>query len=375
MKRVLVFGMTENPGGVESFLMNYYRHIDRSRLQFDFLCNTFHPVAYEEELESLGGRVYHIPARSEQRSDYYRALDIFFAENAGKYTAIWVNVCSLANIDYLKWAKKYGIRRRIIHSHNSRNMDSFLRGCLHRWNRGQVGKYATDFWACSEAAADWFYSGKLRQRLLLVPNAIDVEAYACDLEKRRRIRESLGWEDKQILGNIGRLHFQKNQTFLLEVFAKLVKKQPDARLVLVGEGEDEQKLRQLAREHGIEQLIFWAGLQKDIGAWLSSLDLFVFPSLFEGASVVALEAQANGVPCLVSGGVLPDEVCMNENFYPLSLEAGADAWAERALEILESGEAGTAPRLPKETVQADFQSCGYDIRTEAGKLEELFLAM
>lgn len=155
MFRILVFGMTENPGGVESFLMNYFRHIDKSKIQFDFLCNSHEFIAYEEEIRSSGSRIFHITARSKHWKKYSKELKKVFAGHASEWDAIWVNVCSLANIDYLKMAKKYGITKRIIHSHNSQNMDSWLRGILHKWNRLCLAGYATDFWACSENAARW----------------------------------------------------------------------------------------------------------------------------------------------------------------------------------------------------------------------------
>lgn len=365
MDRILVFGITENPGGVESFLMNYYRNIDRTKVQFDFLCNTHKPVAYEEELLKLGGHVYHITARSEDYRKYQKELEEFFQNTKGRFRAIWVNVSSLANIDYLKYAKKYGIQRRIIHSHNSRNMDSFLRGVVHRINRGQVRKYATDFWACSEEAADWFYRGKIRSNAVLVHNAIEVEKYAFSMEKRTAIRQRLQWQNNYVIGNIGRLHFQKNQEFILDIFAILVQKAPAFRLVLVGGGEDEAKLRKKAGEYGISDAVFWAGVQEDIGGWLSAFDLFLFPSLFEGLSVVALEAQANGILSLASEGVIPEEVRVNNNFYFMSLSHTAEEWAEQIIEMRK----GPQERIPFEEVKQNFQRCGYDITMEAGRME------
>ena len=131
MIRILVFGMTENPGGVESFLMNYYRHIDKNKIQFDFLCNSYNKVAYEDELISLGGRVYHITSRSKNYIKFTKELKELFDTHSSEWDGIWVNVCSLANIDYLKYAKKYGIKKRIMHSHNSHHMDGRLSGLLH----------------------------------------------------------------------------------------------------------------------------------------------------------------------------------------------------------------------------------------------------
>ena len=146
MYNVLVFGMTENPGGVESFLMNYYRRIDLERFHFDFLCNSYDPVAFEDEIHRMGGRTIHFTSRRRNPLRFKRELESFFVKHAGEYQAIWVNVNSLANIDYLKLAVKYGIPKRIIHSHNAQNMDTKLRGMLHEANRSKLGKYATDFW-------------------------------------------------------------------------------------------------------------------------------------------------------------------------------------------------------------------------------------
>ena len=233
MNRILVFGMTENPGGVESVIMNYYRNIDRTKIQFDFLCNSYEKIAYEDEILKLGGKTIHFPARSKDYFGYKRKLESFFKEHAKEYAAIWVNVCSLANIDYLKIAKKYGIKKRVIHSHNSQNMDGKLRGYLHQYNKKHIDTYATDFWACSEDAAKWFYDEPILKKCVLIHNAIDVDKMKFDPAARQKIRSQFGWEDCYILGNIGRLHFQKNQSFILDVFAELLQSKQEARLVLV----------------------------------------------------------------------------------------------------------------------------------------------
>lgn len=369
MVRILVFGMTENPGGVESFLMNYYRNIDREKLQFDFLCNTHRPVAYEEELLQLGGQVFHVAARSEDYRKYHAEMERFFEETKGRYRAIWVNVSSLANIDYLKYAKKYGIARRIIHSHNSRNMDSALRGMAHRANRLVIGRYATDFWACSAEAADWFYKKNVREKAVLIHNAISVERCAFSEEKRQKIRRELGMQDQFIMGNIGRLHFQKNQKFVLDIFAALRRRMPDCRLVLVGAGEDERMLREKAAQLGAQSEVCFAGLQSDIPAYLSAFDLFLFPSLFEGLSIAALEAQASGVPVLASEKVISKDVQVNENFYLMDLLRPAEEWAARICELRE----GFRGRIPFARVKENFQKCGYDIGSEAKKLQRELL--
>lgn len=368
MVRILVFGMTENPGGVESFLLNYYRHIDRNKMQWDFLCNSHDPVAYEDELLALGGRCYHITARSADRRKYRQELEAVFKEHSGEWDAIWVNVCSLANIDYLKIAKKYGIEKRIIHSHNSQNMDNRLRGLLHKWNKRYIGKIATDFWACSEDAAKWFYSGETLQKAVIIHNAIDVERMRYDEAKRNAIRAKYGWQDKYIIGNVGRLHFQKNQSFALDIFAEYHKKNQNALLVLVGQGEDERMLKDKAEKLGLKDSVFFAGLQSDIQAWLSCFDLFLFPSKFEGLGIAALEAQVNGLSTISSKKVIPAEVKMNENFCFVDLDAGAEVWSEQI------EKASKAERAEYGEIKRRFIEKGYDIATETGKLEKLLLS-
>lgn len=365
--RILVFGMTENPGGVESFLMNYYRHIDRNHIQFDFLCNSYNPVAYEDDLIRLGGRTFHITARSDNYSRYKKELEEVFRAHAKEWDAIWVNVCSLANIDYLKMARKYGINKRIIHSHNSQNMDGKLRGLLHEWNKKKIGKIATDFWACSEDAAKWFYSGNTLQKAVVIHNAIDVDRLKYDEQKRTDVRSKYGWENKFVIGNIGRLHFQKNQAFCLEVFSEYVKENPESVMVFVGQGEDEEKLKQQAKDLHIEEKTCFTGVQKDIQGWLSSFDVFLFPSKFEGLGIAALEAQANGIPVLASKDVIPNEVKIIDNFKFVDLSLDKQHWAKEMVKL----EKGT--RIQCEKIKKSFVTAGYDIENEIKKIEKLLV--
>ena len=367
MIRILVFVMTENPGGVESFLVNYYRHIDRSKVQFDFLCNSHEPVAYEKELLALGGRTFHITARSKNRTEYKSQLTELFETHASEWSAIWVNVCSLANIDYLKIAKRYGIKKRIIHSHNSQNMDSKLRGILHAWNKKIIQNYATDYWACSEDAAHWFYNDELMRKVIIIHNAIDVESMKFDAVKRGQIRSEHGWNNKFVIGNVGRLHFQKNQSFAIDVFREYHQKNPESVLVLVGQGEDEQVLKTKVLEYKLKQSVYFAGIQKDIQGWLSSFDLFLFPSKFEGLSVVALEAQANGIPVLASDKVIPRDIRINNNFEFYSLSYIAQQWADHIF-IMQNKD-----RADMDEVYERFNTMGFNVSEAVLYLQDLFL--
>lgn len=382
MYNVLVFGMTENPGGVESFLMNYYRRIDLSRFHFDFLCNSYDPVAFEDEIHAMGGRTVHFTSRRQNPIRFRKELESFFARHAREYQAIWVNVNSLANIDYLKMAKKYGIPKRIIHSHNAQNMDSRLRGMLHEANRDAVGKYATDFWACSEYAAKWFYAGKggrgeLRHPAVIIRNAIDVEKIRSGIARREEFRRQAGgeadWSDQYIIICIGRLHFQKNQRFAIDIMAELVPEMPDARLVLVGQGEDEDMLRAHAREKGVENEVYFAGVVTDIPGWLAASDFFLFPSVFEGLGIAGLEGQASGLPTLASADVIPDDIAVTDRlrFYPL--DKGPDQWANEIILMRNSMDARplTEDDPMYELLLEDFTQKGYNSAAEVKRLETL----
>lgn len=366
MYKVLVFGMTENPGGVESFLFNYYRKIDKTKIQFDFLCNTYNKVAYEDELISLGGQVIHIAMRSKKLLKYHRELNEFMKKNATDYQAIWINVCSLANIDYLKVAKKYGIEKRIIHSHSSQNMDTWFRQILHRMNRNKIQNYATDYWACSKDAAKWFYKDELFPKVVIVKNAIELDRVKFSVEKRNLIRNKYGVNGKFVIGNVGRLHFQKNQLFALDIMKYLSKRMPDCMLMFVGQGEDEKKLRRRVEDLNIQDKVIFAGVQSDIGGYLSAFDLFLFPSLFEGLGIAGLEAQANGLPVVCSQGVIPEELKVVDNFYFKNLDDGAENWAEK-IKMLSKN----LSRTDMEKIRKNFTEAGFNIDTEVKRLEQL----
>ena len=384
MYNVLVFGMTENPGGVESFLMNYYRRIDLDRFHFDFLCNSYDPVAFEDEIHAMGGRTVHFTSRRQNPIRFRKELEAFFVKHAKEYQAIWVNVNSLANIDYLKMAKKYGIPRRIIHSHNAQNMDTKLRGILHEANRDAVGRYATDFWACSEYAAKWFYAGRggkgeLRHPAVVIHNAIDFEKFRGGITRREEYREKAGggadWRDQYIITCAGRLHFQKNQKFAIDVMEELVPEMPDARLVLIGQGEDEQMLRAYAEEKGVENEVYFAGVVTDIPGWLGASDFFIFPSVFEGLGIAGLEAQASGLPTLASADVIPKDIAVTDRLHFFPLEKGPAEWANEIIQMRNSmDQRPLAEDDPVfDVLFKAFTEKGYDSASEVRRLEKLLI--
>lgn len=373
MKKILVFGITENPGGVESVIMNYYRKIDKDKFQFDFLCNT-EEVAYEDEILALGGKIYRITARSANRKKYKKELIEFYEKHAKEYNAIWVNVCSLANIDYLRYAKKYGIRYRIIHSHNSQNMDSKLRGVLHKLNKLVIKKYATDFWACSDEAGKWFYNKNIMNsdKYLVINNAINTKTFMYNEKIRKEYRKRLNIENKFVIGNVGRLHFQKNQKFIIDIFNELCKKNDNYKLLLVGQGEDEEELKNKVKMLNLESKVIFLGVRQDVQNILQAMDIFLFPSIFEGLPVTLIEAEASGIEILTSTEAFPQNTKLNKLTSRLSLNDNINEWAEK-LEII-SNELHKENRLDKSKSNiAVIKKSGYDIEIQTKKLQDFFI--
>lgn len=325
-RKVLVFGMTENPGGIESVIMNYYRHLNRDLMQFDFLCNC-PSIAYEEEIRSLGGKIFSVTARKKNPLKFRRQIHEFMKKHSREYDAIWVNVCSLVNIDYLILAKRYGIPRIIIHCHNSDNDSNQIKKLVHLYNKMRIEKYATDFWSCSDFASPWFFSQKIMHsdKYRVIPNAIDIDQYKRNDIVRAEMRKKYQVEDKIVIGHVGRFHFQKNHGFLIDVFEQLTKRSEQYRLILVGQGVLENDIKNLVKQKGLEQKVIFCGVQSDTSKFYQMMDCFVLPSLFEGLGIVALEAQACSLPCIFSD-LVPRMVQVNDNVSFLSLKANLSEW-------------------------------------------------
>lgn len=364
IKKVLVFGMTPNYGGVESFILNYYSNMDRSKIRFDFLCNTKDDIAYTKQLEEMGSTIYHITPKGKNYIKYKKELNDFFKKNSSNYDVFWMNVCNLVNIDYLKAAKKYGIRNRIIHSHNSENYERNWRDIMHTIHKKTISRYATDFWACSKEAAEWFYSGNILKNSLLIYNAIDIKKLNYNEEKRKEIRDKYDLNDKFVIGNIGRLTYQKNQMFLLQIMKEL---NEDYKLVIVGMGEEEMTLKQAAKHMDVEDKVLFAGAQTDIQGWLSCFDVFAFPSHYEGLSIALMEVQANGLPVIASPKAVAEDAMINNNIILCDTE-DIYRWAE----IIEE-KRKNQDRLDLNSVNNNFKKSNFDISKEAKKIQNLIL--
>lgn len=361
--KILIFGMTADYGGVESFIMSYFRNMNHKEISFDFIAYN-QPPAFQREIEEAGSRIFVIPGRGRKLFSCIRQIKQILRET--KYNAVWSNLCYLSDILVLKYAKKAGVPVRIIHAHNNMNMSGAVNGLFHKINRRKIWKTATHFWACSELAGEFFYPDRIlkSERYRIVPNAVDTEKFAFNPQVRISVRSKLGLDDKYVIGNVGRLHFQKNQAFLLDVFKCVLSKKSNAFLLIAGEGGLRDMLEAKIRELGIENNVLLLGRRDDVSDLMQAMDVFVLPSLFEGLGIVLIEAQCCGLPCLTSSGVVPKEARVTDLLEYESLDEPAEKWAKHILNI------GLKERTHK---NKQVRKAGYDIVFQAKQLTNFFL--
>ena len=333
MKRILVMGMSKDRGGMETCIMNYYRHINKSEFQFDFISYNEKPYC-AEEIEALGGRYFVVTGRSVDFKKNKAELKDIFTKYGHEYEALWYNCCLISDLTIFKLAKEFKIPIRIVHSHNSKPMGNIVTNFLHKINKKKVTKLATDFWACSMSAAKFFYKGNIinSDKFRVVTNAVNVEEYEFNPETRDRLREKYSLGNDLVLGNVGRMTDQKNQLFLLDIFAALCKINPASTLVIAGQGVLESELREKAEELKIAEKVKFLGQISNVSELYSAMDIFILPSKYEGLPMTLVEAQVAGLPGFTSREAVTDEAQITPLLQFLSLEDTPETWAEAILE-------------------------------------------
>ena len=363
-----VFGEPFSNGGQDSYIMNMYRHVDRERVQFDFFTPyAIHNPAMQAEVEEMGGKMSAAGHPfGENNSRYFRqAVEAFLAEHP--YEIVHFHSGSTyALMVGSRLARKYGARRVIVHSHCGGFLNLRYR-IVRRLSRRPLLTWPTDYYACSHLAARWKYPDPIIQekRYTVLKNAVDTEQLRLDEGLRAECRRQLGVEDKLVIGHVGRFAIQKNHRFLLEVFAALLELEPDARLVLAGEGELLNATLQQAEELGIDDRMQYLGIRRDIPALMNAFDVFVLPSFFEGLPVVGIEAQATGLPVVTSTGVTPELPIPDLATY-LPLELSPQEWAEKILAVA---------RQPRRNTTQEIIDSGYDVRVAARILQKKYEEM
>lgn len=360
MIRVLQSVSNMDRGGIETMLMNFYRHVDREQIQFDFLANKPAPGDYDEEIRSLGGRIFVSPGFMSYRK-YLAYMTDLFREHP-EYRIIHTHNGSLM-LYALQSAKKNGIPVRIAHAHATA-VPVGWKNELKKLMRPMIKYAATDYWGCSDAAGRFYFSEKRwNERHQLIHNAIHVDNFTFDESVRTSIRAQYGLGDRFVVGHVGRLAPQKNQKMILDVFARLHEINAQTHLVMIGTGELEEKLKQQCAALGLSDAVTFTGVQTNVNEWYSAFDAFVMTSLYEGLPVVAIEAQAADLPCVLSSTITP-EVSVTDRVRFLGLHDDPALWAKTILDC-RAGE--------RKSRAADLQQAGYDIRSEALRMQDLYL--
>lgn len=358
MLRVLHIVTYMGRGGLETMLMNYYRHIDRMKVQFDFLVHRDFLADYDAEILALGGRIYRLPKLNPFSQKYLGQLNTFFAEH-GEYKVVHSHLDCMSGIP-LKYAKIHGVSVRIAHAHNSSQTKDkkYLLKLLFKKN---IRTYATDLYACGQEAGEWMFSGK---KFEILNNAIDTKIYSFDQTVREQEREKFKIsKDTLLVGHVGRFRPQKNHIYLIELFKKLVETDKKAKLLLVGDGELLEEVKEKTRVLNMEQSVLFAGVRDDVSKLLQAIDVFCLPSLYEGLPVSIIEAQAAGLPCLISDKV-PIACKITDLVKQLPLDANHELWI-RAIQ--------DAAKVRRRDTYREICESGFDIEENAKELQNFYI--
>lgn len=308
--------------------MNYYRNIDRTHIQFDFLTHRPFRSDYDDEIEALGGKVYYAPRLTPQNYlAYFSYMKKFYAEHP-EYKIVHSHIDPMSYLPLLA-AKKAGVPIRIAHSHST-GIDRDFKYPLKQLFRYRLGTVATHNFACGVEAGEFLFRGR---EFTVIPNAVDAVQFRFNEEVRKRKREELAVSDQLVIGHVGRMSYPKNHEFLLRLFSEILKLRSDALLILVGTGEKEQELKKIVSELHIESSVRFLGNCSNVHELYQAMDIFVLPSHFEGIPLVAIEAQFAGLPCLFSEGV-PKEVCFSKACRFRNLSDPLSVWVEDALAMV-----------------------------------------
>lgn len=345
-------------GGLETMLMNYYRHIDREKIQFDFLVHRDFKADYDEEIESLGGRIYRIQKLNPFSIKYKKSLKTFLM-NHPEYKIIHVHQDCLSSV-VLKVAKECNVPVRIAHSHNS-DQEKDIKYPIKLFLKKFIAKYATDLFACGETAGNWMFGGA---QYSVLNNAIDVDSFSYNINSRISNRTDLNLcEMDFVIGNVGRFNLQKNHNFLIDIFFTIYKRNNNTKLILVGNGPERSFIESKVKRLGLDNNVIFIDFCNNVSELMQAMDVFIFPSLFEGLGVVAIEAQAAGLPCFISDGV-PDEAMITDLAVKIPLSKTSEQWADIIL---------NKTNYCRRNTYSEIVAAGYDIVENTKWLQNYYL--
>lgn len=319
--RILHFVPSMRAAGIETFIMNLYRHIDRSKIQFDFVVHTTKKQIYDDEIEQLGGKIYHLTYKDDKNFlKYINNLNQLFSKHP-EYKIVHGNMQSMMPI-YLHIAKKHNVPIRIAHAHNNgyeKTLKGFLLHVLSRFAKYE----STNNFACSDEAGKYLFGNR---NFTFIPNFIDAKKFRFDNNARMATRRKLGIADDELLiGHIGRFDLQKNHRRLIEIFNVEHQNNPKTKLCLVGVGKLKNDVESQVERLNLTANVLFLGQRTDTPELYSAMDVFMLPSLYEGLGIVAIEAQANGLPCIISDTVASQAI-LTKDVIRISLNKPDEEW-------------------------------------------------
>jgi glycosyltransferase involved in cell wall biosynthesis len=355
MKKICIFCETWESGGIEQVILNLLSQLDLSSASVNLVVEELRESVFTAKIQALGVSILPLSGSTRRVFANYKCFEALLQKK--HYDVVHINCYQGLSLAYLHLAKRAGVPVRIAHSHNNALRKSATRPAklfLHYCARELFGRSATLCWACSVSAGRFMFGRGVDFSYL--PNGIELSKFIFDPKEREKQRRQLGMEDALIIGHIGRLCYQKNQEFLLEVFAEVCKANKTARLLLVGDSEERPLLEQQAKTLGISSSVCFYGTTKTPEKLYSAMDVFAFPSRFEGLGIVAIEAQCAGLPVLAADEV-PKEAGATKNYHTLPLEAGAKAWANALLNM--------ARKFPREEGAELLEQAGFSLSAVA----------
>ena len=350
-------------GGVESVVMNYYRHIDRTKIQFDFICDEDSTNIPYEEIEKLGGRVILIPPY-QKLFKYHNKLKKILKDGNYKIVHSHINTLSIFSLFAAKCA---GVPVRIAHSHSTTNKKEKKKNLLKQALRPFSKVFATDYMCCSELAGRWLFGNKEYDKgnVYLLNNAIDLDKFKYDekirSEKKKKLNIS---DDTLVIGHVGRFVEQKNHRFLIDIFNEIHKQNSNSILLLAGQGPLMEEIKSKVESLGLEKFVIFLGQRNDIDELYQAFDVFCLPSLYEGLPVVGVEAQATGLLCIFSDDMTKETKVLDTTEF-LSLKQSAEEWTYTILKKSKS--------FKRKDTQKEITDKNFNIKNEIKKLEREYM--
>ena len=365
--RILNLFTVMDRGGAETMVMNYYRAIDKSKVQFDFMVHRQERAAYDDEIEAMGGRIFRMCPIYPQNIHRYKQLLKEFFDAHPEYKILHSHMSELGTFAFEE-AIRHQVPVRICHAHNApvfscetpmEKLKRIPREIMAR----KMRSLATDFFCCSQVAGDWLFGKHNRDKMVFMRNAIDASHFAYSLEKAQEAKQQFHWEDKIVIGHVGRFCPQKNHEYLIDIFHAFHKSHANSILALVGEGELFNKIKSKVAALNLTDSVVFMGKRSDMNQLYWAFDLFLFPSFYEGLPVTLVEAQAAGLPCVISDSISTQTQITND-FYPVSIKQDTDVWVKEMEKHLQQARTNTLDKIREK---------GFDIQNNAQWLTSFYL--